>query len=99
MQPLRTCVTGWRIVRQFLEARLVEELRIHLAPVLLGDGVRLFDHIDPRHVELEIARIGDSPGSRTSPTASTGRTNSRRTVVSAFVSLDGVIVARGREEG
>jgi dihydrofolate reductase len=52
---------GANAVGQFIEAGLVDELQIHLAPVLLGDGVRLFDRIDPKHVELEDARVIDSP--------------------------------------
>jgi hypothetical protein len=30
-------------------------------PVLLGGGIRLFDRIDPKHVELEITRVIESP--------------------------------------
>jgi dihydrofolate reductase len=52
---------GADTVGQFLEAGLVDELQIHLAPVLLGEGVRLFEHIDPEHVELEKTRVIDSP--------------------------------------
>jgi dihydrofolate reductase len=52
---------GANTVRQFLEAGLLDELQIHLAPVLLADGVRLFEGIDPERVELEPARVIDSP--------------------------------------
>lgn len=52
---------GAAIVRQYIEAGMVDELQIHLAPVLLGDGVRLFDGIDPDAVELEVTRVIDSP--------------------------------------
>ena len=52
---------GADIVRQFIEAGMLDELQIHLAPVLLGDGVRLFDGIDPDAVELEVTRVIDSP--------------------------------------
>jgi dihydrofolate reductase len=40
---------------------MLDELQIHLAPVLLGDGVRLFDRIDPEPVELEVTRVIDFP--------------------------------------
>lgn len=40
----------------------MDELQIHLAPVLLGNGVWLFDGIDKEHVELEKTRVIDSPG-------------------------------------
>ena len=36
-------------------------MQIHLAPVLLGDGVQLFDHIGKEHIELENMRVVDSP--------------------------------------
>jgi dihydrofolate reductase len=52
---------GADTVQQFLEARLVDEVQIHLAPVLLGGGVRLFERIDSEHVELEKTRVIDSP--------------------------------------
>lgn len=52
---------GANVIQQAIEAGLVDELQIHLAPVLLGKGVRLFDGIDPEHVELEKTRVIDSP--------------------------------------
>jgi hypothetical protein len=36
-------------------------MQVHLAPVLLGDGVRLLGGIDPERVALERARVIDSP--------------------------------------
>jgi dihydrofolate reductase len=51
---------GAAIVRQYIDAGLIDELQIHLAPVLLGDGVRLFEHTRPEHVELESTRVIDS---------------------------------------
>jgi dihydrofolate reductase len=52
---------GAKVVQQCVRAGLVDELQIHLAPVLLGAGVRLFDHTDPKHVELESTRMIESP--------------------------------------
>ncbi len=51
---------GANTIQQFIEVGLVDEIRIHLAPVLLGDGVRLFEHIDPKDIELEETRAIDS---------------------------------------
>jgi dihydrofolate reductase len=36
-------VLGANVARQCLEAGLIDELLVHITPVLLGDGVRLFD--------------------------------------------------------
>src|SRR5215217_5956036 len=52
---------GANTVQQCIEAGLIDELQIHLAPVLLGDGVRLFEHTGPEHVELEKTQVIDSP--------------------------------------
>jgi dihydrofolate reductase len=43
---------GANVIQQFLEAGLVGEIQVHLAPVLLGDGVRLFERIGADPVEL-----------------------------------------------
>ena len=43
---------GASIVQQCLQAGLLDEIQIDLAPVLLGAGVRLFDHLGAP-VELE----------------------------------------------
>lgn len=51
---------GAAIVQQCLQARLLDELNVHLAPVLLGSGgVRLLDGLQPR--ELELTRVLESP--------------------------------------
>jgi dihydrofolate reductase len=44
---------GANIVQQFIEAGLLDQLQIHLVPVLLGDGRRLFDHTGTEQIELE----------------------------------------------
>jgi dihydrofolate reductase len=53
---------GADVIRQFAEAGLLDELRLHLAHVLLGDGTRLFGGIDPKRVTLERTRVVDVPG-------------------------------------
>ncbi len=51
---------GADIVQQALAANLVDELHIHIAPVLLGQGTRLFDHLPDGIVELDRFRVVDS---------------------------------------
>jgi dihydrofolate reductase len=44
---------GAEVAQQYLAAGLVDELQIHIAPLLLGRGVRLFGElVDPVHLEL-----------------------------------------------
>ena len=53
---------GTTIVQQALLAGLVDEIRIHLAPVLLGAGIRLFDRLGPEPIELESAGVIEGSG-------------------------------------
>jgi dihydrofolate reductase len=53
---------GADIVRQFLKAGLLDELQLHLVPVLLGGGIRLFDRMGPELIELDRMRVVDAPG-------------------------------------
>lgn len=48
---------GANILQQYLNAGLVDELHIHVIPVLFGDGVRLFDHLGTEHTELERTKV------------------------------------------
>jgi dihydrofolate reductase len=52
---------GANVVQQVMRAGLLDELQIHIAPLLLGDGVRLFDALGPERPELEITRVIGSP--------------------------------------
>lgn len=48
---------GADVVQQYLEAGLLDELQVHLVPVFLGGGVRLFDRLGPDPAELEATRV------------------------------------------
>ena len=50
---------GASVAQQYLRAGLLDELQLHVAPILLGGGVRLFDGVGP--VELEPRRVIESP--------------------------------------
>jgi dihydrofolate reductase len=43
---------GASIIRQAIDAGLVDRLRLHLAPVLLGSGTRLFRNGVPARLQL-----------------------------------------------
>jgi dihydrofolate reductase len=49
---------GADVVQQYLKAGLLDELQVHLVPVFLGGGVRLFDRLEP--IELEATRVIES---------------------------------------
>jgi dihydrofolate reductase len=49
------------ILQQALRAGLVDELDIDLAASLLGDGVRLFDHLEDLSIQLEKIYAIDAP--------------------------------------
>ncbi len=46
---------------QFIRAGLVDEIGVHLAPVLFGGGTRMFDLIGDDHIQLEVESVVDSP--------------------------------------
>ncbi len=48
--------------QQCLKAGLLDEIHIDLVPVLLGDGVRLFEHLGNSAIELEQIRAIEAPG-------------------------------------
>ncbi|MDX6538969.1 MAG: hypothetical protein QOI71_579 [Gaiellales bacterium] len=48
---------GADVAQQYLRAGLLDELQIHLAPVFLGDGVRLFDGMSPESAGLVPERV------------------------------------------
>jgi dihydrofolate reductase len=52
---------GADVIQQYLAAGLVDEFRLHLAPVLLGTGKRLFDHLGSRTLEFQQTRVIESP--------------------------------------
>jgi dihydrofolate reductase len=53
---------GGSVVSQYLKAGAVDDLGVHIAPMLLGEGARLFeDHIAQRPGKLELTRAIQSP--------------------------------------
>jgi dihydrofolate reductase len=52
---------GASIIQQYLKAGLLDELQIHIAPVLLGSGVRLFEPLGIEPLALQADRVLSSP--------------------------------------
>ena len=53
---------GADIAGQYLAAGLLDELELHVVPVLLGGGARLFDNVRGADVKLEQVRAVEAPG-------------------------------------
>lgn len=51
---------GATTAQQFLKAGFVDEILIHLVPVLWGEGQRLFECLGVQHTELEPIRVIES---------------------------------------
>jgi dihydrofolate reductase len=49
-------VHGAGAAQALLGAGQLDEMEIHLVPVLLGSGRRLFEHLGGEHTELELVR-------------------------------------------
>src|SRR5918996_3152940 len=52
---------GAQIINEYLAAGLVDELELHIAPLILGGGERLFDGVGP-DLKLEQVRAVQAPG-------------------------------------
>ena len=53
---------GAEVIQQYLAAGLLDELELHVVPVLLGGGARLFDNLADADVRLEQVRAVEAPG-------------------------------------
>ncbi len=47
---------GAETVNQYLAAGLIDEMRLHITPLMLGAGVRLFDGVPPLNIEQVSSR-------------------------------------------
>jgi dihydrofolate reductase len=50
-------ITGADVAGQFLKLGLIDEVSIHLVPVLFGSGTRLFEGLDDEHISLETLEV------------------------------------------
>jgi len=50
-------IAGGNIAQQFISLGLVDEIFIHLVPVLFGSGTRLIDDLRGEHVQLETTEV------------------------------------------
>ena len=56
------CVMGAAdVAHQYLAAGLIDEIYVHIVPLLFGSGVRVFDDIGTQPIKLEIIQADQSP--------------------------------------
>ena len=55
-------IGGAKALQQYLAAGLLDEIEIHVVPLLLRGGERLLDNLDGSNVQLEPARTVAGPG-------------------------------------
>jgi len=48
---------GAETIQQFLNAGLVDEFTIHLTPIILGSGIRLFENIDRDKYDIKVIQV------------------------------------------
>jgi dihydrofolate reductase len=52
---------GAAIAQQYLAAGLVDEIVVHLVPVLLKDGMPMFENLGAERTELDVVEVIDTP--------------------------------------
>ena len=60
-------VGGANVAQQAIKAGLVDEIGVDLVPVLLGGGVRFFDHLGSERIDLERTRVVEAPRGNAPP--------------------------------
>ncbi|MCU1428472.1 MAG: bifunctional deaminase-reductase domain protein [Actinomycetia bacterium] len=59
---LKVSVSAADPAQQLLRAGKLDEIQVSVVPLLLGSGVRLFDHLGPDPIALEQTRVIESDG-------------------------------------
>ena len=53
---------GASVANQYLAAGLIDEMELHVVPMILGSGARLFDNLSSANVKVEPVRMIEAPG-------------------------------------
>jgi dihydrofolate reductase len=68
-------IGGADVIQQCLNRGLCDELQIDVMPMLLGQGLRLFEHIDTDRITLERINVDETTPMRTSITFEVTKTD------------------------
>lgn len=52
-------IIGANVQQQFIVAGLMDEINVDIVPVLLCEGIRLFDYLGGKHISLEQIAVGE----------------------------------------
>ena len=52
---------GAQTIQQYLNAGLIDEFTVHIAPIIIGGGIRLFENIEIEKFTVEIIDVTNSP--------------------------------------
>ncbi len=55
-------VASPNVLQQVIRLGLLDEIHIDLVPVLLGEGISMFDHLGTAPIELKITKVVQAPG-------------------------------------
>jgi dihydrofolate reductase len=60
-----TVIGGASVAQQILQAGLADELEIGIMPILLGAGLRFFEHLQAANIKLELIEVLETNEART----------------------------------
>ena len=58
----KVVIASANVLQQCIRAGLVDEIHIDLVPVLLGEGIRMFDHLGSDQIKLETPAVVEAAG-------------------------------------
>lgn len=68
-------IGGADIIQQCLNTGVCDELQIDIMPILLGKGLKLFEHLDTERIKLERMKVEETTPIRTSITFKVSKDN------------------------
>ncbi len=54
-------MAGANVAKQFIKLGLIDEVSLHVVPVVFGSGTPLFGDLDSKHISLEPIEVIETP--------------------------------------